>query len=114
MIFSFNIMNSRGTALNGVPILWDLKSVSEFTKGIRENCLDIARFGADSYSTISKMYLAVVIYEDINEDTYNENEFYILLKNVREFKQYIKMSHEDIKAEYEMKQRHIKIENLGL
>lgn len=114
MIFAFNIMNSSGTALNGTPILWDMETVSDFTKSIRENCLDIAKYGVDSYSTISKMYLAVSIYEEINEETYNENQFYISLKNVREFKQYIKMSHEDIKAEYEMKQRNQKIEDLGV
>jgi hypothetical protein len=113
MICAFNIMNSSGNALNGIPILWDVETVSDFTKSIRENCLDIAKYGADSYSTISKMYLAVTIYEYI-EEGYSENNFYISLKNVREFKQYIKMSHEDIKAEYEMKQRNKKIEDLGL
>lgn len=113
MIFAFNIMNSSGTALNGIPILWDMETVSDFTKSIRENCLDIAKYGADSHSTLSKMYLAVSLYED-DDETYNENHFYITMKNVREFKQYLKMSYEDIKVEYEMKQRHLKIENLGL
>jgi hypothetical protein len=60
------------------------------------------------------MYLAVTFYRDINEEEYCENEFYINLKNVREFKQYIKMSYEDIKVEYEIKKRHEKIEKLGL
>lgn len=120
MIFAFNIMNSSGTSLNGAPILWDLKTVSDFTRAIRENCLDIAKYGADSYSTLSKIYLAVSIYEDVDVETSksfmipNENQFYITMKNVREFKQYLKMPYEDIKAEYEMNQRNQKIEDLGL
>lgn len=114
MIFSFNIMNSSDRALNGIPIVWNMDSVSEFTKSIRDNCLEIAHYGATTYSTLSKMYLAVYIYNDINDEEYQENHFYIDLKNIREFKQYIKMSYDDIKAEYEMKQRNSKIEELGL
>lgn len=112
MFIAFNIMNSSGRALNGTPILWQMDSVSDFSKAIREGCLDIANYGAESYSTLSKMYLSVTFYRDINEEEYCENEFYINLKNVREFKQYIKMSYEEIKAEYEMNQRQEKIENI--
>lgn len=112
MFIAFNIMNSSGRALNGTPILWQMDSVSEFSSAIREGCLDIANYGAESYSTLSKMYLAVTFYRDINEEEYFENEFYISLKNIREFKQYIKMSYDEIKAEYEMKSRNEKIENI--
>mgnify|MGYP000270454761 CR=1 FL=1 len=114
MFVSFNIMNSSGSALNGIPILWKIDSVSEFSKAIRDNCLDIAAQGAENYSMISKMYLAVTFYEDISKEEYSENNFYIRLKNVREFKQYIKMGYEDIKVEYEIKKRNDKIEKLGL
>ena len=112
MFIAFNIMNSSGSALNGTPILWQMDSISEFSKAIREGCLDIANYGAESYSTISKMYLAVTFYRNINEEEYCENEFYIHLKIIREFKQYIKMSYEEIKAEYEMNKRHEKIQNI--
>lgn len=114
MIFSFNIMNSNNKSLNGAPIIWDLETVSEFTKGIRDNCLDIANYGALNYSTLNKMYLAISVYEDINDDEYNENHFYVSMSNVREYKKYIKMRYSDIRSEYEMKQRNLKIEDLGI
>lgn len=114
MIATFNIMNSSGRALNVVPILWDIENVSEFCLGIRENALDICHFGADSYSTIKEMFISVYFYEDLNDEEFNENSFNIRIKNIREFKKYIKMSYDDIKVEYNIEKRNNKISELGL
>jgi len=109
---SFNIVSGNGSVLTNTPQLWVLNNVREFTDAIRNNTLRIANYAARLAYNVKGLELNVMIYLDINEEEYYERVFTIKCENIRDYKKYITMTHEDIENEMIKEERELKIKNI--
>lgn len=94
---SLNIGGGSG-AYNYVPMFYEFDNSRGFTDFVRDQMFNIILWSHDSHGIKSNLWLGVRIIEDVDKDNYLEWEFIINCKNIREFKQFEKMTREEIDA----------------
>ncbi len=84
---------------NNIPMFWEFENSRSFTNFIREEMFNIILWSHDNHGIKSNLWLSIHIQEDISEEEgWWEWDFIIDCKNIREFKQFEKMTREDIDA----------------
>ena len=106
-----NIGGGNGS-YSHIPMFWEFDNARSFTDFIRDQMFNIILWSHESYGTKSHLWLGVHIVEDIDDENYWEWDFIIYCKNIREFKQYEKLSREDIDLLKIEKKRDEKLNNV--
>lgn len=110
ILVSVNIGSSSKGPVNKFPIVFEFENIREWTNLIRkeESMLHFLDwYESCSILPIKNMVMWVRVDED---DLYWE--FEIKLKNIREFKKYLSMTHEDIIPLLESFRRELKINDI--
>ena len=108
---SLNIGGGTGS-YNYIPMFWEFDNIRTFTDFIREQMFNIILWSHDNHGIKSNLWLGVHIQEEIDKDNYFEWDFIINCKNIREFKQFEKMTREDIDALRSEKERDEKLKEI--
>lgn len=104
-----------GRSLNTTPIVFRYDTFKEFSNMIREEIFNIALWAHESYVGKSSLCLYLKIQEDNKEDAecdYWEWDFNIQCKNIREYKQYLKMTREEMDDLKVSNQRNDKLDDI--
>ena len=74
---------------------YQLEKFKDFSDMIRRDAFTLATWASDSHVSKYYLYLYIHVYEDLG-DEYNDWDFAIKCENIREFKPYLKLSHEEM------------------
>lgn len=94
---SMNIGGGSGV-YNNIPMFYEFQSTREFTDFIRDQMFTVILWSHVNHGIKSNLWLGVHIEEVISDVDFYEWDFIINCKNIREFKQYEKMTREEIDA----------------
>ena len=94
---AMNIGGGNGV-YNNIPMFYEFESARDFTDFIREQMFNIILWSHTNHGIKSNLWLGVHIQEDVSDEDFWEWDFIINCKNIREFKQYEKMTREEIDA----------------
>ena len=83
---------------NNIPMFYEFQYTREFTDFIRDQMFNIILWSHANHGIKSNLWLGVHIEEDVSDEDSYEWDFIINCKNIREFKQYEKMTREEIDA----------------
>ncbi len=108
---SLNIASAT-SPMNLVPMYFEFESPREFTNFIRESVIDILSWPFTSYGQVNNTRLGVYIREDDTDGEWWEWSFTIQCKNIREFKQYIKMDFNEFSSVLEAHERDKKLKDI--
>jgi hypothetical protein len=100
---SINILSSI-SAMNSIPMYFEVDSIRDLTNFIRNSTIDILIWPFKSYGNVDNTKIGIYIREDI-DDYYYDWSFIIKCSNIREFKPYIKMDYEEFDAVYKTHKR---------
>lgn len=114
IIVSYNIGHegSSSNILTLFPTVWEAQTHKEWIKAIRENPVSFLEWGHVNYIPLKSLIFYFSVYEVVDNDHFLQWEFKVPVKNIREYKKYLKLSKEEFEQEIFIHKRNSKIKQL--